>query len=537
MLRDTVARAPTTVATIFHNRRTTYACVLQEAEAFAAALQERGVRPGDRVAIMLPNVPQFLVAFYGTLIAGAIVVPTNPLYTRHELEHQLHDAGAIAIVTLDLFFPVVQAALTETEIHTVIVGSVAEALPSFLGPLYAAKSRYEGVRPVPTGGVVIHFADAVGCRRPPPPDVRRPEDVAVLQYTGGTTGTAKGAMLTHRNLVANALQTRAWQGSSPGDGSGVLCAAPFFHVYGLTVGMNLSIASRGTMVLVPRFIPSEVAKVAQRYRPSLFPGVPTMYLALAALNDFSAKQFGSLEVCISGAAALPEEVRRRFGEVTGTQLVEGYGLTEASPVTHCNPVHGESRPGTIGVPFPDTDACITDPLTWETLPHGDTGEITVRGPQVMAGYWNSEDETARVLRNGWLHTGDLGTVDADGYFTVVDRIKDVIIASGYNVYPREVEEVLYAHPKVREAAVIGIESEYRGQTVKAVVVPRDGATITPAEIMAYCKGKLAPFKVPKVVEIRGDLPKSLIGKVLRRELREEAERDVVAPAALTGEMV
>lgn len=533
LLAGTAQRFPPRIATIFSGRRLTYQEIARAGEAFARGLRARGVRPGDRVAIMLPNVPQFVIAFFGALAAGAIVVPTNPLYTRHELGAQLADAGATVLIALDQLFPRVQAALPATDVHTVIATGIGEALPARLRALYALRRRREGVRHTPRGGVVLRFDDLMRGAPDSGPLSIDPDDVAVLQYTGGTTGRAKGAMLTHRNLVANALQAYHWQGQDRQQEATVLCATPFFHVYGLTIGMNLSIAAGATMLLVPRFIPREVASAARKYHPQLFPGVPTMYLALGSLAGFSPREFGSLRVCISGASPLPEEVQRRFQEVSGTRLVEGYGLTEAGPVTHCNPVFGENRIGTVGVPFPDTDATITDPDTWEPLPAGAVGEITVRGPQVMRGYWRRPEETARVLRDGWLHTGDLGTVDGDGYFRVVDRIKDVIIASGYNVYPREVEEVLYAHPKVREAAVIGVPSAYRGETVKAVVVPKEGASLDAGEVIAHCRQTLAAYKVPTLVELRTELPKTLIGKVSRRELRDEAARSDSAAVAHT----
>jgi long-chain acyl-CoA synthetase len=285
--------------------------------------------------------------------------------------------------------------------------------------------------------------------------------------------------------------------------------------------MNLSVINGATMVLVPRFIAKEVAALAEKYKPQLFPGVPTMYVALAELEDFSERQFGSLQVCLSGAAPLPPEVQRRFQEVSSVKLIEGYGLTEASPVTHSNPVQ-DCRAGTVGVPFPDTDAMITDPETWEPLPPGRVGELTVKGPQVMMGYWKQPEETAAVLRDGWLQTGDLATMDGDGYFRIVDRKKDLIIASGYNVYPHEVEDVLFSHPKVLEASVIGVPDPYRGETVKAVVALKDGMEATTEEIIAFCRGELAAYKVPTIVEFRSELPKSLVGKVLRRELRQEA---------------
>jgi long-chain acyl-CoA synthetase len=533
-------RYPEHIATIFHDARQRYRELARQIHAFAAGLRELHVRPGDRVAIMLPNVPQFIVAFYGALEAGAIVVPTNPLYTQRELEHQLADCGAVAIVTLDQLFPRVQMALPATEIHTVIVTGVGHALPRRLQPLYSLKQWRDGVRAVRRAGVVHRFSELLAASTPGDPLPGNPDEIAVLQYTGGTTGRSKAAMLTHRNLVSNALQAYHWQGETKQKegGTRILCAAPFFHVYGLTVGMNLAVLAGATMLLVPRFIPKEIAAVAQKYKPALFPGVPTMYVALSELPGFSASQWGSLEICLSGAAPLPAEVQRRFQEVSNTRLVEGYGLTEASPVSHCNPARGEARPGSIGIPFPDTDAMITDPETWEPLPVDAIGELTIKGPQIMRGYWKRPEETAQVMRDGWLHTGDLATMDAAGYFSIVDRKKDLIIASGYKVYPHEVEEVLLTHPAIKEAAVIGVPNQYRGETVKAVVVLRDVAQSTdgrsstgsrsstasglpePAEIIALCRENLAAYKVPKIIEFRTELPKSLIGKVLRRELRD-----------------
>jgi long-chain acyl-CoA synthetase len=525
-----VERHPERVATIFHDAKTRYRDLKRQIDAFAAGLQQRGIRPGDRVAVMLPNVPQFLIAFFGALRAGAIVVPTNPLYTTHELEHQLRDSGAVAVVTLDQLFGALQAALPSTQVRTVIVAGVGPVLPRRLRPFFALQQRHQGVRGVRPGGIVSRFQDL--SRTPPlvEPYPVDPDAVALLQYTGGTTGTSKGAMLSHRNLIANALQAYEWQGGYPGArellAPRILCVTPFFHVYGLTIGMNLAVASGATMLLVPRFSPREILRTAAKYRPQFFPGVPTMYFALASQPDASRGQFSSLLVCISGAAALSSQVQASFAAVSGVHIVEGYGLTEASPVTHSNPVGSGGRAGTVGVPFPDTDATITDPVTWQPLPPGQIGEITVRGPQVMQGYWNRPDETAAVLRDGWLHTGDMGVMEPDGFFRVIERKKDIIIASGFNVYPREVEEVILEHPAVSEVAVVGVPSEYRGETVKAVVVLKAGASATAQEIIAFCRTELAPFKVPTVVEFRQGLPRTLIGKVLRRALREEP-----APAA------
>lgn len=522
LMDETAARVPDRAATIFRDAKVRYRDLKRRIDSFAGGLRRLGIQPGDRVAVMLPNVPQFPVAFFGALRAGAIVVPTNPLYTRHELEHQLADAGATAIVTMDLFFDTVRSALPETDVRAVIVADIGAALPIHLQPLYAVRRKLEGIHSVPGGGIVHHYRDLLD-DGPIPPQDACPDDVAVLQYTGGTTGSAKGAMLTHRNLIANAVQAAEWQRGVGHEIKNpvILCAAPFFHVYGLTVGMNLAVVEGSTMLLIPRFAAAEVGQVAGRYHPQFFPGVPTMYLALADNRRVSARQLSSIEVCISGAAPLPAAVQERFARFSGIHVVEGYGLTEAAPVTHCNPVGNGGRIGTIGVPFPDTDALITDPETWEPLPIGEVGELTVHGPQVMKGYWNRPDGTEYVLHDGWLHTGDMAVMDSDGFFSIVDRKKDVIIASGYNVYPREVEEVLERHPKVQAVAVVGVPNAYRGETVKAIVVPK-GETLSVEEIINYCREELAPFKVPTIVEFRDDLPRTLVGKVLRRALREES---------------
>ncbi len=523
----TVERFPRRAATIFHDRVLRYSDLKRQIDRFAGGLAECGIRPGERVAVMLPNLPQFIVAFYGALRIGAIVVPTNPLYTAHELEHQLGDSGATAIVVLDRFFEPVQAALPDTQVRTVIVTGIGAALPRHLRPLFALHQWREGIRAVRPGGIVHRFNDLLHAAPPSTARTAGPDEVAVLQYTGGTTGSSKGAMLSHRNLIANAIQAHEWQSGIPEvremEDPKVLCVIPFFHSYGLTVGMNLAIVSGATMLLVPRFDASEIMHVAAKYKPQFFPGVPTMYFALANRPEASPRQFGSIQVCISGAAPLAPQVQERFQAVSGARIIEGYGLTEAAPVTHCNPVKGGGHSGTIGVPFPDTDACITDPVTWAPLPVGTIGELTVRGPQVMQAYWKQPEETGDVLCDGWLHTGDLAVQDEDGFFRVVARKKDVIIASGYNVYPHEIEEVLQEHPAVREAAVIGVPNAYRGETVKAFVVLRAGQGATEEEIIAFSRRRLAPYKVPKIVEFREDLPRTLIGKVLRRALRQEQQ--------------
>jgi len=482
------------------------------------------MKPGERVSLVLPNTPHFPIALFGTLRAGGIVVQTNPLYTPRELENLYRDAGVETVVVLDRFWPNVARAKPATSVQRIVVGDAAEFLKTPLRQLYPLKKRKDlkkaGQWPliIPSEPWVHRFADLAAT----PPGSESPaalDDVAVLQYTGGTTGTPKGAMLTHRNLVANAMQTALWV-PDRGMPDRVLVAVPLFHVYGLTV--LLSATFRGNEVILhpdPREI-GVILKLIQKARPTIFPGVPTMYIAILRHPKLSEYDLGSIRACVSGAAPLPNEVRRAFDKITGGRIVEAYGLSEASPATHANPLAGPVK-DCIGIPLPDTDAKLVDQDdASREVPGGRLGELAVRGPQVMKGYWNRPEETAAVLRDGWLLTGDLATMDADGYFAIVDRKKDIILCSGYNVYPREVEEVLFTHPAVAEAAAVGVPDPYRGESVKAFVVLKGGTTASEADIIAFCKERLAPFKVPKQVEFATNLPKSLVGKVLRRELRD-----------------
>jgi long-chain acyl-CoA synthetase len=535
------------IAIEYYGTRLTYLQVFSLTERFARALVRLGVRRGDRVAISLPNTPQFPIAFYGALKAGAVVVPTNPLYTPSELEHQLNDSGARVIVMLDQFYPAFAAIRERTPVEHVIVTSVADYFPSVTalgyrvlqarerrGMAKAARFDRKAFRAQPGNHTFKEFVGSAQGRQgfevyslPEPPSAT---DLAVLQYTGGTTGVAKGAMLTHRNLLANAIQCWAWNDLLPGSHHITLCVVPFFHVYGLTVAMNLTIYGGSTMVLLPRFTVKDTLKAIKKYRPDLFPGVPTLYLALAREVEKTKQDLSSIQICISGSAPLPKEVQARFEAVSGARVVEGYGLTEASPVTHCNPVHGEARAGTIGLPLPDTDAAIFDGEAGAFAPVGEPGEILVRGPQVMQGYWQRPEETEKTLTDGWLHTGDIGVMSADGYFSVIDRIKDMIIASGLKIYPRDVEEVLFQHPAVQEAAVIGVPDPYRGETVRAYIVLKPGQQATDEELAEFCRERLAIYKVPKQFVFADELPKSLIGKVIRRTLREQAVAEMAAEA-------
>jgi long-chain acyl-CoA synthetase len=544
LLEAAATRYGTRDALIFYGTRMSYVRLIALIERFAQALARLGVRPGDRVSLMLPNVPQFPTAFFGALKAGAVVVATNPTYTQPELRHQLRDAGVSVVVTLDQLYPTLAGVRAETPVQHVVLGSVADYLPPVLALGYRLRQRREArhqpkvdQRALARDTTIHQFKDLVaggasqrGVEVFALPAPAQPSDVAVIQYTGGTTGLAKGAMLTHLNLAINAAQTHAWSESPTDDPQTTLCVAPFFHSYGLTVGMTATMLFGGTMVLLPRFVVNDVIQAIERYKPQQFPGVPTMYVAINHAVEKRKADLSSVRVCISGAAPLPAAVQTTFESLTGGKLVEGYGMTETSPVTHCNPVYGEQRPGTIGLPVPNTVSAVINPTTWELLPPGEVGEIVIKGPQVMQGYWNRPDETAQQIRDGWLRTGDIGLMDVDGYFKIVDRAKDMIIAGGYNIYPRDVEEVLFAHPAVLDACVIGVPDEYRGETVRAYIVLKPGQTATAAELTAYCRERLAPYKVPKQFVFREALPKTLIGKVLRRALRDEALAEVAAQA-------
>ncbi len=538
LLDTTASRHPSHTAILYYGTKLTYAQVSSMANRFALALQRLGIQKGDRVAVALPNIPYYPIAFYGALRAGAVVVPTNPLYTEREMQHQLADSGAKVLVMLDFFYPVVRTIRKDTALEHVFLTSPSEFLPPMLKTLYPLSQR-NAKNPEPRltkqelqNDLSLHQLSSLLTTRTKGgvelfrlPEPAKEDELAVLQYTGGTTGLSKGAMLTHHNLLANAMQTRWWTPKATEAREISLCVAPFFHSYGATVGMNLSIYAAATMVLLPRFKASDVVSAIRKYHPTLFPGIPTMYLAIVREIGKHTDYLGSVKYCISGAAPLPAKVQFDFEQVTHGKLVEGYGLSEASPVTHCNPFTEEGRNGSIGLPLSDVDCRILDPDTGKPTPVGEIGEIVVKGPNIMQGYWNHEEETRAIFtEDGWMRTGDLGRMDKDGFFYVAERKKDMIIASGFNVYPREVEEVLFEHPAVAEAAVVGVPDEYRGETVAAFVVLKAGQV--PSEdlkrdILAYCKQRLTAYKVPKLLEFRDSLPKSLIGKVLRRELRVE----------------
>lgn len=528
-LEDSAAKFPNNPVTIFGNgssldAKLSYRQLNDLVNRLANALIALGVKPGDRVALYLPNCPQYVIGYYAILKIGAIVAPNNPLYTASELKFQLNDAGAETIICLSRFYPNVQKIRQDTKLKNVIVANIKEYFSPLLGLLFTlAKEKKEGHAQTLAAGD-RWFKALVDSASSTPPQVRvNTSDTAVLLYTGGTTGVPKAAEITHKNLVANTLQCNAWITGTQLGKEVTLTALPLYHSYAMTTCMNLSIYIAGAMILIPN--PRELESVLKgidRHKPKLFPGVPTMYTAINNFPTLAKYDLKSIRACISGASGLPVEVQTKFQELTGARLVEGYGLSEATPVLTANPIFGENRIGTIGLPWPDTVVKVVDVETGEKdIPQGQSGELIAQGPQVMKGYWNKPEETAKTLRNGWLYTGDIAEMDADGYFKIVDRKKDMIIVGGFNVYPREVEEVLFQHPKILEATAAGVPDPKSGERIKAYVVLKPGHTATADEIKEFCKEHLTNYKRPAIVEFRDSLPKTMVGKILRRQLVAE----------------
>ncbi len=516
-------------AVIFYDRAMLYRDLDDSVNRFANALVQLGVRKGDRVALLLPNSPQTIIAYYGALKAGAVVVSMNPLFNEEELAHQLADSGAETVVALSVFYKAIQSVKPRTNVKRVIVTNIKEYFSAARRIIFSiVRESREGHRVDVRGGEnVFSFQELLTEASGDPPSVQvEPDDLALIQYTTGTTELPKGVMLTHAAIVANMVQIRHWIPDAEDGKEIVLGTLPFSHAYGMTACMNLAILVAATMVLLPTFSTREVLQVIARYRPSLFPGVPTMYVAINNYRNVRKYGLRSIKYCVSGAAPLPLEVQEAFEKLTRGKLVEGYGLTEAGPVTHVNPIHGSRKTGSIGIPLSDTDAKIVDLKSGADLSAGEIGELVVRGPQLMRGYWNRADETAQVLRPStgsepaWLYTGDLARMDNDGFFQIIDRKKDMILAGTYNIYPRDVEEVLYENPKVFEAAVTGVLQSGE-QTVKAYVVLKKGEMATAEEFIEFCRERLAEYAVPKLVEFRDQLPKTFVGKIFKRRLVED----------------
>ncbi len=532
LLEETAKKYPESPCTIFKGAVITYREMNELTDRLAGALADLGVKKGDRVGIFMPNTPQFVIAYFGILKAGGVVVATNPLYTPREIEHQVKDAGIEIMLVMSNFYNTIKKAQPNTPIKKVIVTNLKETLPPVLRLLFTiAKEKKGGFRVQLQEG--DYWLKDLLAKYPPssrPKIEITPDDVALFQYSGGTTGISKGAIALHRNLVANSLQIQSWMPDIEEGKEVVLMAIPLFHVYGMVAGMCFAIRSGASMVMIPN--PRDLKDVLdsiEKYKATIYPGVPTMYNAINNHPDVIAGKYklNTIKACISGSAPLMRETKVRFEQLTGGKLVEGYGLSEAPTATHCNPLYATDSPvGSIGLPLPDVDCKIIsldDEVT--ELPPGEIGELVIKGPQVFKGYHNMPTETENTLRDGWLYTGDIARMDEEGYFYIVDRKKELIKPGGYQVWPREVEEVIISHPKVLEVGVAGVPDPYRGETVKAWIVPKAGETLTEQEILDWCKERLAKYKIPTQIEFRSELPKTTVGKILRRELvREHKEK-------------
>ncbi len=526
-LDESARKYPDQPCTIFKGARLSYREMADLTDRLAAGLAELGIKKGDRVGVFIPNTPQFVIAYFAILKLGAIVVAINPLYSAREIEHQVNDAGLETMVVMSNFYRQVKEVQPKTKIRTLIVTNIKEQLPPVLAFLFTLTQEKKSGFRVTLEDNDVWMKDLI--ERHTPQD--RPkvavghEDVALFQYSGGTTGVSKGAIATHYNLVADTLQIRAWMPQAREGQEVVLMAIPLFHVYGMVAGMCFGLSAAASLVMVPN--PRDLDDLLgnlQKYKATIFPGVPTLYNAINNHPDVQAGKYdlSTISGCISGSAPLMRETKDRFEALTGGKLVEGFGLSEAPTATHCNPLFGENRTGSIGLPLPDVECRIIsleDGVT--VLEAGEVGELVIRGPQVMKGYHNMPTETANTLRDGWLYTGDIARMDEDGYFYIVDRKKELIKPGGFQVWPREVEEVISEHEGVLEVGVAGVPDPYRGETVKAWVVAKPGVSLTEDEIKEWCRERLAKFKVPTQVEFRDQLPKTTVGKILRRELVRE----------------
>ncbi len=528
MLEAAVKKWPQRDAIVFalapgHHKKWSFPHLQEEIERVSGGFSELGLKKGDRVALYLPNCPQYIISYFAALRLGLTVVQISPLYLGDDLVFPIKDSGAKALVTLDFLSHKLEEVWDRIPHPIVIVGRLKEEATFIPSLVVNGRLKKKGFDPsLPTRIPYKRFRDLRRSKtRAPRVPVDPAKDVAVFQYTGGTTGRPKAAMLSHRNLVANAVQARTWFTEATEGDETVLAVIPFFHVYGMTVAMNFPLFYGATVVVSPdRPEPDSLLKFLVTYRPTQLPGVPALYAAVCNHPNAGKTDLRGMKICLSGSAPLPVEVWKRFEELTGANLIEGYGLSETSPATHANPVSGKKKIGSIGLALPSTDAKVLDPDdSSKELPMGAEGELAIRGPQVMLGYWNRPEETANVLKDGWLITGDIAKIDEEGYAYIVDRKKDLILVGGFNVYPREVEEILYQHPAVSEAAAIGVPQDTLGEVVKAFVVLKPGTHATEKEIIDFVKSRIAHFKAPRSVEFRESLPKTLVGKVLRRELR------------------
>jgi long-chain acyl-CoA synthetase len=536
ILSKAASRHPDRPAITFFGKRMSYAQLLAETERFSSVLTGLGVAKGDRVALILPNCPQYVIAYYAAVRVGATVVGNNPLYTEREMAHQLGDCAPRVTVTLENFYRQLSSVMKTVDVGEVLVTKLTDYMPFPINKLAPIKFKKEAKlesRPwpyVPKGVEVRWWKRTMKGAGPPLPPavVEARAEPAGFIYTGGTTGLAKGAMLSHYNITANAMQSASWFPDIVDGQDVMMCVLPFFHSFGM-MAMNVAILKAMKLILVPRFDIGLVLKAIEKEKPTHFPGVPRLYIALNESPETSKHDLSSITACISGGAPLPVAVADRFREVTGgAEVVEGYGLTETSPVAVANPLSGVRKPGHIGIPLPDTDCKIVSLEEPDrAVGQGESGELCLRGPQVMLGYWNRPDETANSIRDGWFHTGDVAVMDEQGYFKIVDRLKDMVLVSGFNVYPTEIEAVLYHHPKILKACVVGVPDEKTGEAIKAFIVLREGETATAEEISQWCRDPaqgLTGYRVPKQIEFRESLPETMIGKVLRRVLQEEEKQ-------------
>jgi long-chain acyl-CoA synthetase len=512
-------------ALIFQGYRMSFKDLKENVDRLATALSNFGVKKGDSVAILLPNTIPCVIGYFAIHRIGGIVVMNNPLYSDRELEYQFNDSGAKVLITLDLLCKRMINLRSKTGINQIIYTSIGDYLPfptNFLFKLVAGKRGL--ATQVPPTEDVYWWKDLISNTPPNPPTVDLSlDDIAVFQYTGGTTGVSKGAMLTHRNMSCNVQQFASWFPSLKGQRGTSLGAPPYFHAFGLTAAMNVSLFMGWTQVLIPKPQPDDLLEAIKKFKPTFVFMVPTMYLGILDHPDFDKTDMSCFKFCGSGGGPLPVDVIGKMEKKTGAPLLEGYGMTEASPITHINPFEGMRKPGSVGIPIPSTRSQVVDVQDGLTpLPPGEVGEIVFQGPQIMKGYLNMPEETAEVLRGGWMHSGDLGRMDEDGYFYIVDRLKDMICSGAYNVYPLEIERVYHEHPKVAEVAVIGVPHPTRAEQAKMIVVLKEGESSTEEEMIDFAKDKLAKYKWPTIVEFRTELPKSVIGKTLKHVLRAEA---------------
>lgn len=527
LLDDAARQWPENIALDFFGKTYTYTRLHEMVNRIATGLKKIGVVSGTRVGLFMPNCPQYVMLYYAIMKAGGTVVNFNPLYSGHEIAHELNDANVelIATVNLKATYDKLTPFIGNSPLRKVIICNFGEAMPMAKRALFVAAKAKDIAHPPHdsyhiTLNTLLESEPMVMAANIIPQN-----HIAVLQYTGGTTGTPKGAMLTHANLYCNTLQCSSWMvGLTPGKET-MLAVIPFFHVFAMTVAMNLAIASGFTIIIHPKFDLKQVLADITQKKPTIMPGVSTLYATINNAKNLDKYDLSSIKMCISGGGPLPVEVKQQFEKLTGCKLAEGYGLTESSPVTHCNPLMGVNKTGSIGLPLPGTLVEIIDKDDRVTpMKQGEVGEICIRGPQVMQGYLNRPDETDNVIRNGRLHTGDLGYMDADGYFYIVDRLKEMIIVGGYNVYPRNVEEEIYAHPAVAECAVVGLTHPTRGQMIKAYIVLKEGKTLDEAGLKAHLKPRITAYALPHAVEFRSELPKNNIGKILKRALVEEEKK-------------